>query len=100
MKNIKLSNDDNPKLEPIVDQISKVIKYDQKTEIHALKLNDLIPFNFNNYFRYSGSLTTPACDEVVEWFLLDNPVLSISEDQLLDLQSVEDKHGYPVSCSK
>ena len=41
-------------------------------------------------------MTTPGCDEVVEWFVLDNPVLTISDEQVLSFQSIEDSHGYPM----
>ena len=33
------------------------------------------------YFSYEGSLTTPGCDEVVEWILYKKP-LEISETQV------------------
>jgi carbonic anhydrase len=46
-----------------------------------------------------GSLTTPECSEVVEWIVVDNPIFGISEDQLLQFQSLEDRRGYPVSWS-
>lgn len=55
-----------------------------------------MPTKVSDYYRYSGSLTTPGCDEVVEWFVLDNPVLTISDEQILSFQSVEDNHGYPI----
>jgi hypothetical protein len=55
-----------------------------------------LPTKVSDYYRYSGSLTTPGCDEVVEWFVLDNPVLTISDEQILSFQSVEDNHGYPI----
>jgi carbonic anhydrase len=42
-------------------------------------------------------LTTPGCDEKVEWFVVDRPILTISEDQLLSFQDLEDNHGFPVS---
>ena len=57
----------------------------------------MLPYNIENYFRYSGSLTTPGCDEKVEWFVVDRPILTISEDQLLSFQDLEDNHGFPVS---
>ena len=62
----------------------------------SLSLGRLLPKRVTDYYRYSGSLTTPACDEVVEWFVIDSPVLSISDDQLLSFQSVEDNRGYPM----
>jgi hypothetical protein len=32
----------------------------------------------------------------VEWFVMDGPVLTLSEEQLLDFQALEDSHGYPI----
>lgn len=64
-----------------------------------LQLTKLTPASITNYFRYSGSLTTPDCDEIVEWFVINEP-LYISDEQLLEFQSIEDKSGYPVSVSQ
>lgn len=83
-------------MDPIVTKLIDVIKYKSSTEINDLKLDTLRPTKLNRYFRYSGSLTTPACDEVVEWFVMDSPVLYLSDDQLLEFQALEDSHGYPI----
>ncbi len=82
-------------MNPITNALAQVIKYNTKYEL-ALNLAELLPYNIENYFRYSGSLTTPGCDEKVEWFVIDRPILTISEDQLLSFQDLEDNHGFPV----
>ncbi len=92
----KISNEDNADLEPIVSDLKEVTKHGRVHTVDSLRLNKLVPFGIKDYYRYSGSLTTPECDEIVEWFVIDNPVLEISEDQMLDFQSLEDQNGYPV----
>jgi len=47
---------------------------------------DLLPFR-KSFYRYAGSLTTPACSESVQWFLMQNPVL-ITPGALAKLHSV------------
>lgn len=40
---------------------------------HGINLDDLLPENLS-YYTYTGSLTTPGCDEVVTWHVFENPV--------------------------
>ena len=39
----------------------------------AINPNGLLP-GTRNYYRYSGSLTTPPCSETVDWLLLTDPI--------------------------
>jgi carbonic anhydrase len=54
----------------------------------SLEVNvfDLLPFR-KSFYRYAGSLTTPACSESVQWFLMRNPVL-ITPGALAKLHSI------------
>jgi carbonic anhydrase len=58
---------------------------------------DLLPFR-KAFYRYAGSLTTPACSEDVQWFLMQDPV-PITPGALAKLHSVislfPNYGGYP-----
>jgi carbonic anhydrase len=67
-------------------------------ELHEeVNVLDLLPFR-RGFYRYAGSLTTPACSESVQWFLLKNPVL-ITPGALANLHSLihlfPNYGGYP-----
>jgi carbonic anhydrase len=47
---------------------------------NLVSLKDLLPAQTKSFYRYSGSLTTPKCNEIVIWTVFDNPV-AISEQQ-------------------
>ena len=53
-------------------------------EIDLQKLIDIIP---NDFYHYQGSLTTPPCSEIVNWFVLKTPI-NISKDQAEKLASM------------
>ena len=51
----------------------------------VVNLSEMIPVNnyhaMGSFYRYKGGLTTPGCDEVVQWTVFKDP-LYISEDQV------------------
>lgn len=52
----------------------------------SLDINALLPKQFN-FYRFSGSLTTPPCSEGVTWLVLDQPV-NVSAEQIHQFQAV------------
>jgi carbonic anhydrase len=46
----------------------------------------LLPHN-RDYYRFSGSLTTPPCTEGVRWFVMKSAVAS-SDDQIAKFRSI------------
>lgn len=50
----------------------------------AFPLMGLLPDETDSFYRYSGSLTTPGCQESVTWTLFDSSV-QISARQVLRL---------------
>ena len=45
-----------------------------------------------SYYHYSGSLTTPLCDEIVQWFVL-KAISRIPSDFLEQLRQLKDNHA-------
>ncbi|KAL7076958.1 hypothetical protein ACQ4LE_004092 [Meloidogyne hapla] len=48
-----------------------------------------IPTKVDSFLRYEGSLTTPGCNEVVQWFILPNSRFDIGRVQLGLLRSIK-----------
>ena len=49
------------------------VMHDQELNISSITYSDFLPRE-RSYYHYEGSLTTPLCNEVVQWFLLRQPV--------------------------
>ena len=61
---------------PVFAKVVATMPHEEGAPIEAdpgIDPNGLLPSNLA-YFRYSGSLTTPPCSEIVEWMLLENPI--------------------------
>ena len=59
--------------------------------VHA---EDLFPTS-NGYFTYSGSLTTPGCDELVSWYIMKEPITA-SEEQIQMYRNIMGGNFRPV----
>lgn len=75
----------NPQLAQAWQQMPTAV--DQTAVLkHPLDLKALLPKQFN-FYRFSGSLTTPPCSEGVTWMVLDQP-LNVSTEQIRQFHSV------------
>ncbi|KAK9872126.1 hypothetical protein WA026_016178 [Henosepilachna vigintioctopunctata] len=89
------SDKDNEMLQPIVQQIDKIIKYKQMADITINPLT-LLPKNVMNFYRYQGSLTTPNCNDVVVWTIFDE-IEKVSEKQIEAFRSILSTTGTPLT---
>ncbi|XP_045168827.2 carbonic anhydrase-like [Mercenaria mercenaria] len=79
----RISLEDNPVLQPIIDVLPKVRDPDDHRLITVppTAIKKLLPNGRDRYFRYQGSLTTPNCSEAVIWTVFEQKQF-ISERQL------------------
>ena len=67
----------NPQLAKAWQQIPTAV--DQTAVLNKpLDIKALLPKQFN-FYRFSGSLTTPPCSEGVRWIVLEQPVSASTE---------------------
>ena len=70
----KPSVNDNPTFDPIIEHLSEVIHEDDTVLIpENIDLIKILPDDLDSFYHYSGSLTTPTCDEVVTWTIFSKP---------------------------
>ncbi|MEQ9901708.1 carbonic anhydrase [Pectobacterium punjabense] len=75
----------NPQLATAWQQIPS--RVDQAEDVRTpIAIQALLPTSLN-YYRFSGSLTTPPCSEGIRWLVLENPVTA-SAEQINQFSSV------------
>ncbi len=82
---------------PILNSVWKYLpeKINQPTKMKEIKVNakDLLPKN-QEYFFYSGSLTTPPCSEAVMWNVLSQ-TFPVTQDQLNHFKELVENNARP-----
>uniref|UniRef100_A0A673LW75 Carbonic anhydrase n=1 Tax=Sinocyclocheilus rhinocerous TaxID=307959 RepID=A0A673LW75_9TELE len=77
----EVTSGQNKQLDRVIEALGKV-RYEGESLSDYFRLTDIIPqANKLNYYRYSGSLTTPGCDQAVVWTVFQQS-LPISKNQV------------------
>lgn len=69
----------NPVIDKLFGELTPTVAAPVQLKTRLIA-SELMPTN-QEYFRYSGSLTTPPCTEGVRWVIMKNP-LSIAKEQV------------------
>lgn len=65
-------------IDPIIGHLDQVANAHESTILdEPFRLNSLMPPHeeLNRFYRYSGSYTTPGCQEVVTWIIYPTPLV-------------------------
>lgn len=81
-----LQNEDNPALNGIINKLPNCSYKGESIHIPSFSVKSLLPKDTAQFYRYSGSLTIPHCNDS-EWLLFHETV-PISERQLESLRKV------------
>ena len=97
---VLLRSDSSP-ISGVWDKLTDMIPREKGDNVlvSGIQPMDMIPTNLS-YYYYQGSLTTPGCNEVVQWFLLRNTInvpeefLQAMRTEVLDADRVVIQENY------
>ena len=75
--------------------VTRIVDHGTNIRVTGIYMSSLLPNN-GDYYYYQGSLTTPDCNESVQWFLLKNTI-AVPLPFLAKLRKVHDNNGNPIT---
>ncbi|XP_047106838.1 carbonic anhydrase 1-like [Schistocerca piceifrons] len=94
---MKLAEEDNPSLAPIVAALASVRQPGQTASPEEpIIYNNLFSDAVDDYYSYNGSLTTPPCSEPVEWLVYFFQE-GVSKSQLAEFRKLQTTNGPMVN---
>jgi len=93
----QISDEDNEVLTPLIESLSNIENFDDNFDMNdsSLQVQDLLPSPNGEYANYDGSLTTPTCNEAVQWLLFKEPI-QISANQMEAFRALRDAADNPM----
>jgi len=92
----KVGEHPNPGLEHLIPYLNKVKAAETKVEdVSPFPITDFLTGDLSKFYRYNGSLTTPSCNEIVQWTVVKEPV-SATKEQLEAFRNILDKDDAPI----
>lgn len=92
----EIGKEDNPMLAPLIAKISGITANGAATNVTDFyAFSSLLPKDYTNFYRYSGGLTTPTCNEIVTWTVFTDTI-KVSTTQLAELRKLLDVDGAPI----
>ena len=75
---------------------SSITEVESSIDVRGIVMSDLLPNN-RDYYYYEGSLTTPTCDETVQWFVLKHTI-TVPQAYFNQLRRIQmDEDGTPLT---
>ncbi|KAK3524379.1 hypothetical protein QTP70_028011, partial [Hemibagrus guttatus] len=79
----EVSTEENQKFNHLIQALGRIPYNGNTSNVTEFRVTDILPSleNLASYYRYSGSLTTPGCDEGILWTVFQQP-FSVSQQQV------------------
>lgn len=83
----EIQSEDNPQLTKLIDGI-KAVRANENSTVAGYSLNALTDAlsPSGNFYRYYGGLTTPGCQQIVQWTVFQTPI-KISAAQMATIRT-------------
>eukprot|EP00092_Neocalanus_flemingeri_P000141 GFUD01000148.1.p1 GENE.GFUD01000148.1~~GFUD01000148.1.p1 ORF type:complete len:324 (+),score=101.21 GFUD01000148.1:119-1090(+) len=89
------SDQPNPGLASLLPLLDQIKTAETKAEATPFPISSLFTEDISSFYRYNGSLTTPGCNEIVQWTVVKEPVPA-TRDQLAAFRKLLTKESEPL----
>jgi len=92
----QVSDERNPALDMLLPHLAQIKTAETKVDATPFPISSFLWMgDMSSFYRYNGSLTTPGCNEIVQWTVVKEPV-SVTVDQLEAFRELLTKEEEPL----